>query len=64
MALPYRLLLICLLLAGVAFSLGPWWAMQSISKAAKADDKAQWQLLVKPEGFESYAEKLLSGLWN
>jgi hypothetical protein len=62
MALPYRLLLICLLLAGIIFSLGPWWAMRSISQAAKVDDKAQWQHLVKPEGFESYAEKMLSGL--
>ena len=62
MALPYRILLICLLLAGITFSLGPWWAMQSISKAAKADDKEQWQQLVKPEAFESYTEKMLSGL--
>ena len=62
MALPYRILLICLLLAGITFSLGPWWAMQSISKAAIADNKEQWQKLVKPEAFESYTEKMLSGL--
>ena len=52
MALPYRLLTFFLLLAFITFSLGPWWAMQSISKAAKADDKEQWERLVKPEAFE------------
>lgn len=62
MTLPYRLLLICLLLAGIAFSLGPWWAMRSISQAAKTDNAEQWQRLVKPEAFDSYAEKMLSGL--
>jgi hypothetical protein len=64
MALPYRLLLICFLLAGITFSMGPWWTMQSISKAAEANDKEQWQRLVKPEAFNAYADEMLSGLFK
>jgi hypothetical protein len=63
MALPYRFLTFFLLLAFITFSLGPWWAMHSISQAAQTDNKEQqWQQLVKTEGFEKYAEKMLSGL--
>ncbi len=42
--------------------MGPWRAIHSISQAAIADDKEQWQQLVKPAAFENYADKLLSGL--
>jgi hypothetical protein len=42
--------------------MGPWLAIHSISQAAIADDKEQWQQLVKPAAFESYADKLLSEL--
>jgi len=62
MALPYRFLTFFLLLAFITFSLGPWWAMHSISQAAQTDNKEQWQQLVKTEGFEKYGEKMLSGL--
>ena len=62
MALPYRLLLICLLLTGITFSLGPWWAMRSIQQAALADNKEQWPHWVKQEGFNDYAGRMLDGL--
>ena len=41
---------------------GPWRAIHAISQAAIADDNEHWQQLVKPAAFESYADKLLSGL--
>ena len=62
MTLLYRFLTICLIVAFIAFSMGPWRAIHSISQAAIADDKEQWQQLVKPAAFENYADKLLSGL--
>jgi hypothetical protein len=62
MTLLYRFLTICLLVAFIAFSMGPWRAIQSLSQAAITDDKEQWQQLVKPAAFENYADKLLSGL--
>jgi hypothetical protein len=62
MTLPYRLSLIGLLLAGITFIASPWWTMQSISRAASANDNEQWQRLVKREGFDNYADKMLSGL--
>jgi len=62
MTLPYRLLLIVLLLTGIAFSLGPWLTLQAISKAAKADDQKQWQTLVKQEGLSGHVEQMVSGL--
>ena len=62
MTLLYRFLTICLIVAFITFSMGPWWAIHSISQAAIADDNEQWQQLVKPAAFESYADKLLSGL--
>jgi hypothetical protein len=62
MTLLYRFLTICLIVAFITFSMGPWRAIHSISQAAIADDKEQWQQLVKPAAFESYADKLLSGL--
>ncbi len=62
MTLPYRLLLIGLLLTGIIFTASPWWAMQAISRAAKANDKEQWPQLVRQEDFSEYANKMLSGL--
>ncbi len=62
MALPYRFLTFFLVLAFAIFSMGPWRAMHAISQAAQTDNKEQWQQLVKPEAFESYANKMLSGL--
>ena len=62
MTLLYRFLTICLIVAFIAFSMGPWRAIQSLSQAAITDDKEQWQQLVKPSAFESYADKLLTGL--
>ena len=62
MTLLYRFLTICLVVAFIAFSMGPWRAIHSLSQAAIADDKEQWQQLVKPAAFENYADKLLSGL--
>lgn len=62
MTLPYRLSLIGLLLAGITFTASPWWTMQSISRAAGANDNEQWQRLVKRESFDNYADKMLSGL--
>jgi hypothetical protein len=62
MALPYRFLTFFLVLAFAVFSMGPWRAMHAISQAAQTDNKEQWQQLVKPEAFENYADKLLSGL--
>lgn len=62
MTLLYRLLTLCLIVAFILFGMGPWRAIHSISQAAIADDKEQWQQLVKPAAFESYADKLLTGL--
>jgi hypothetical protein len=62
MTLLYRILTICLILAFITFSMGPWRAIHSIGQAAITDDIEQWQQLVKPAAFESYAGKLLSGL--
>ena len=62
MTLPYRILLIVLLLTGFAFSQGPWLTMHAIRQAAKADDKDQWQTLVKPEGLSGHVEQMVSGL--
>jgi hypothetical protein len=62
MTLLYRFLTICLIVAFITFSMGPWLAIHAISQAAIADDMEQWQQLVKPAAFESYADKLLSGL--
>ena len=62
MALPYRILFICLLLTGITYSLGPWWAMQSIKRAAQADNQAQWRYWVKQEEFNDLTGKILDGL--
>ncbi len=62
MTLLYRFLTLCLIVAFILFSMGPWRAIHSISQAAIADDKEQWQQLVKPAAFESHADKLLTGL--
>ena len=62
MTLPYRILLIVLLLTGVTFSLGPWWAMRAIQQAAQADNNEQWRHWVKQESFNDYAGQMLDGL--
>ena len=62
MTLPYRLLLIVLLLTGFAFSLGPWLTLQAISKAAKTDNQQQWQTLVKQESLSGQVTQMVSGL--
>lgn len=56
------MLLISLLMAGIVFSCGPWWALRNINEAVATNNVERWPQLVEHDNFESYTRQVLSGV--
>lgn len=62
MTLPYRILLIFLLLGSVAFCISPWFTLQSINRAVVENDTEHWPELTRQKVLQEYTKKVLIGL--
>lgn len=61
MNLPYKILLISILLIGGVFASSPYFRVYQLSNAVATKNEQEWQAMVQTDTFKQYTLKLLEG---